>query len=114
MADNILNDVKIQIGVDVEDHAFDKQIISAINTAFRILKRVGVGPEEGFYITLEGNEQWSDFMEESCDLEMAKEYVALKAGLIFDPSNSSVLLQAKKDVIAEIEWTLNFELDDEE
>lgn len=110
--DSILNDVKQNIGIDVENTAFDKQIISAINTAFMFLKRVGVGPKEGFYITQNGNEQWDEFMEdESSELEGAKEYVYLKAGVIFDPSSSSVLLEAKKEALREIEWSLNFEMD---
>ena len=110
--DNILIDVKEQIGISTDVTAFDKQIVSAINTAFMFLKRMGVGPEEGFFITLTGNEQWTDFIEEEGpELEAAKEYVALKAGVIFDPSSSSVLLEAKKDTIKELEWSLNFEMD---
>lgn len=110
--ENILNDVKNQIGITTKDTAFDKQILSAINTVFMILKRMGVGPKEGFYITLDGNEQWTDFIEEEgVDLEAVKEYVALKAGIIFDPSPSSVLTEARKDTIRELEWSLNFEMD---
>lgn len=111
MNDNILNDVKSQIGVEPTDTAFDKTIIPAINSVFMFLKRMGVGPEEGFIITVNGNEQWTDFMEEGVYLESIKTYIALKVGMMFDPPTSSALAEAKKEAIRELEFSLNFELD---
>lgn len=107
----ILYDVKNQIGIESDDDAFDKQIISAINAVFMFLKRMGVGPTKGFTITLNGNEVWTDFMEEGPYLESIKMYIALKAGLMFDPPTSSALAEAKKEQIKELEWSLHFEID---
>lgn len=111
MSDNILNDVKSQVGVEPTDKAFDKTIIPAINSVFMFLKRMGIGSDEGFIITPDGNEQWSDFMEESPYLEGIKTYVALKVGMMFDPPTSSALAEAKKEAIRELEFSLHFELD---
>lgn len=109
--DNILGDVKSQIGVEPTDKAFDKTIIPAINTVFMFLKRMGVGPEEGFTITPDGDEQWSDFMEDGPYLEGVKTYVALKTGMMFDPPTSNALAEAKKEAIRELEFSLHLELD---
>lgn len=108
---DILSDVKIQIGVDAEDTAFDKELVPAINSVFMFLKRMGVGPTEGFIITLDGGEQWTDFMEEGPYLESIKMYIALKAGMMFDPPTSTALAEAKKETIRELEFSLHFELD---
>lgn len=107
----ILPTVKEQIGIDSADSAFDSTLIPAINTCFMILKRMGVGPAKGFTITPNGNEQWSDFMDDSPELESVKTYVALKAGMIFDPPSSGILAEAKKEAIKELEWSLHFEKD---
>ena len=107
----ILPSVKSQIGISPEDSAFDGTLVPAINTCFMILKRMGVGPADGFTIDASGNDLWSDFMEDGPELESVKTYVALKAGMIFDPPTSSVLTEAKKEAIRELEWSLHFEED---
>lgn len=109
--DNILSDVKTQIGVEPADTAFDKDIIPAINSVFMFLKRMGVGPVEGFFITPDGDEQWTDFMEEGPYLESIKMYIGLKAGMMFDPPTSTALAEAKREAIRELEFSLHFELD---
>lgn len=107
----ILPSVRAQVGLEPDDSSFDDTIIPAINTCFMILKRMGVGPTSGFTITQKGNEQWDEFMEEGPELESVKTYVGLKTGMLFDPPTSTVLAEAKKEAIRELEWSLNFELD---
>lgn len=109
--ENILSDVKNQVGVETDDNAFDKHLIPAINSVFMFLKRMGVGPDEGFMIKPDGNEQWTDFMEESPELEAVKAYIALKVGMMFDPPTSTALAEAKKENIRELEWTLHLSAD---
>lgn len=109
---NILSDVKSQVGVEPTDKAFDKNIIPAINTVFMFLKRMGVGPVEGFAITTDGDEQWTDFMENGPYLEGVKKYIALKVEMMFDPPTSSALAEAKKEVIRELEFSLHLESND--
>ena len=111
VSENILSDVKNQIGIESDDMAFDKHIVPAINTAFMYLKRMGVGPSKGFKITTDGDEQWTDFMDDGPELEAVKEYIALKVGMMFDPPTSSVLAEAKKENIKELEWSLHFSED---
>ena len=106
----ILQTVKQDVNAP-EDDAFDSSLVRFINTCFMILKRMGVGPAEGFSITLDGDDQWTDFMENGPTLEAVKTYVSLKAGMVFDPPASSVLMEARKEAIKELEWSLNFEED---
>lgn len=110
--DSILTSIKGLLGITEECEQFDGQLIIHINTVFRILKRMGVGPSEGF--SIEDSEAiWDDFFDDDTDenLEDVKTYVYLKVKMIFDPPTSSALMEAMKENIKELEWTLNFEAD---
>lgn len=105
--ESILRSVKKQIGLDPEYTQFDPDIIMSINTVFVILNRVGVGPSTGFRIEDESAE-WTDFLpDDDLNFDAVKTYIAAKVRLIFDPPTNSILMQATKEVITELEWTLN-------
>ena len=101
--DSILTSIKKLLGVDeVCDH-FDVDVMIHINSAFTILKQLGVGPPQGFMIT-GTSEVWSDFLPEGIQLESVKTYIYLKVKLVFDPPTSSSVLEAMKQQIQEYEW----------
>ena len=106
----VLTSIKLQLGIDSECSAFDTQLTTHINSVFMFLKRMGVGPEEGFCITQDGEEEWTDFMSDGPSLEAVKTYVHLKVRMIFDPPTGAVV-EAIKESIREFEWSLNFEED---
>lgn len=110
--ESILTSIKKLLGIGEEDEAFDPDIIMHINTVFALLKRMGVGPSKGFSIQ-DAEAVWNDFMSEDPNaiLEAAKTYIYLKVKLIFDPPTSSAMLEAIKENIKELEWSLNFEAD---
>ena len=109
--DSILNSIKKLLGIDEHDEGFDTDIIFHINTVFRILKRLGVGPAKGFSIE-DSVSVWDEFFDNADEnLEDIKTYVYLKVKMIFDPPSNSALLEAMKENIKELEWTLNFEAD---
>ena len=110
--ESILTSVKEGIGVGADCEAFDKILIMHINTVFALLKRMGVGPKEGFRIDGKKN-TWDEFIDDDSDstLEAAKSYVTLKVNIVFDPPASATLLEAMKEAIKELEWSLNFEDD---
>lgn len=110
--ESILTSIKKLLGIGEEDEAFDPDIIMHINTVFALLKRMGVGPSKGFSIQ-DAEAVWNDFMSEDPNaiLEAAKTYIYLKVKLIFDLPNSSAMLEAIKENIKELEWSLNFEAD---
>jgi hypothetical protein len=110
--ESILTSIKNLLGISEEYEQFDAEIITHINTVFRLLKRMGVGPDKGFRIE-DSETTWGEFIDEDTDdsLEDVKTYIYLKVKMIFDPPTNSALLEAMKDNIKELEWTLNFEAD---
>ena len=106
--DVILDDVKKLIGPSAIYDEFNTDLVIHINSTFAILNQLGLGPEEGFYITEDGEETWSEFFEDRCNSAqqlMVKSYMYLNARLQFDPPNGTVL-EAFKEQIKEYEWRL--------
>lgn len=110
--ESILTSIKKLLGIEEDYEQFDPDIIIHINTVFAILKRMGVGPDKGFSIE-DSKATWNDFMGDDPDsiLEAVKTYIYLKVKLIFDPPSGSSVLEAIKENIRELEWSLHFELD---
>ena len=110
--ESILTSIKKLLGIEEDYEQFDPDIIMHINTVFALLKRMGVGPSKGFSIK-DSEAAWEDFMGEDPNpiLEPVKTYIYLKVKLIFDPPNSSAVMEAIKENIKELEWSLNFEVD---
>lgn len=109
----ILSYVRLKIGLDDEIHDFDGPLISEINTAFGVLTQLGIGPYSGFRITGE-DETWVDFLgEQNADprYEMAKDYVAKRARLKFDPPQASYLVNSLTEEVSELEWRLSIQTD---
>lgn len=104
--DSILTSIKKALGIEREYDHFDPEIIMAINTVLMTLNQVGVGPEDGYFITGD-EESWKVYLEDSMKLEAVKTYVYLKVRLIFDPPANSYLLESIKNQINELEWRLN-------
>lgn len=104
----ILDDIKKMIGPsEIYDH-FNTDLIIHINSTFSILNELGIGPEEGFVITEDGNETWDDFLGEQFSLKvfsMVQSYVYFKTRLQFDPPTGTVL-ELMKEQIKEYEWRL--------
>lgn len=110
MTDGILTSVKDLIGGLKEEYTYyDDQIIMHINSAFRTLNQLGVGPKTPFRISSKA-ETWDDFMSDGF-LDDIKDYVALKVKLVFDPPANSFLVDAVNSQIKELEWRLNVAVD---
>lgn len=75
-----------------------------------ILRQLGVGPENGFSITGK-TETWTDFTSDIDQLESIKTYIYMRVKLIFDPPQTSFVIEAMNKQIAELEWRLNVEVD---
>lgn len=107
--ESILDSIKKLLGPSGIDH-FDTDIIMHINTAFMVLNQLGVGPSEGFSIK-DNTAKWSDFLSDETKLEAVKTYIYLKVRLVFDPPNSSSVIESINRQIAEYEWRLNVAVD---
>lgn len=110
--DSILNTIKKLLGIDPGYTHFDQDIKIAINTSFNTLTQIGVGPSSGFSIK-DAETTWVDFLKDEVLLEQVKTYIFLKAKMIFDPPQSSVVTECYNNMIRELEWRLNVQEDKE-
>ena len=110
MNESILTTIKKLLGIAEDDTSFDTDVKIHINSVFSIITQLGVGPETGFAIT-GATETWSDFLSDMSKLEMVKTYVYLKVRLIFDPPQSSRVIESYENQIKELEFRLNVQVD---
>lgn len=105
--DSILLTIKHMLGGAAEnsDH-FDTDIKVAINSALMTLHQIGVGPEKGLTVRDE-TALWDRLLVNGDQLEAAKEYIYIKARLVFDSSSlSSAVMETLKQIAKEDEWRL--------
>ena len=102
---SILTSIKKVLGVDAECDAFDTDILMQINATFLTLSQLGVGPENGFAIS-GPEDEWTDFMEDGIVLNSVKSYIGLKVKQLFDPPQSSAVIESMKNQIAEYEFRM--------
>jgi hypothetical protein len=110
--DSILNSIKKPLGLPIDDDAFDTDVIMHINSAFFSLNQLGVGPDECFSIQ-DASKIWTDFLLDINKLEAVKTYIYLKVRIVFDPPTSSFVLDAINRQIAEHEWRLNVQVEND-
>lgn len=103
--ESILTSIKKLLGITEEYTHFDNDIIIHINSVLLTLTQLGVGPKEGFLIE-DKTADWTDFIEDSVQLQAVKSYVYLKVKLLFDPPLSSAVIESTNRMIAELEWRL--------
>lgn len=108
--DSILTSVKKLLGVEEDYDHFDPDIIMHINAAFGVLTQLGVGPSTGFSIS-DASSKWSDFVEDKVVTDLVKQYVMAKVKVVFDPPQTSFVLEAYQNRISELEWRLNVQVD---
>lgn len=106
MEHSILNDVKKLIGPSVLYSVFDPDIIIGINSAFFTLFQLGVGNQKRVFTIADDEAVWSNFSKDESIIAAVKQYVYLKARIIFDPPTSSYVLQMYQQQIQELEWRL--------
>lgn len=106
--ESILTSIKKLLGITEEYEHFDSDIILHINSVFMVLNQLGVGPKEGFSIS-DKEDLWEDYITEGLNLEAVKTYVFLRVRLIFDPPQSSAVIEAINRTINELEWRLNIQ-----
>lgn len=111
--DSILNTIKKMLGIVEDLTAFDEDIKIGINSAIFSLSQIGVGPSEGYSIT-GASETWSDYLGDQLNsLQAVKNYIFLKTRIVFDPPTVGAVMDAYKNQIAELEWRLNVQVDDQ-
>lgn len=107
MTQSILDSTKKILGLPTTDTSFDTDILLHINSVFATLTQVGVGPDTGFMIEDSGA-TWDAFIgSDSPQYNSVKTYVYLSVRVVFDPPNTSFVLDHMNNKIRELEWRLN-------
>lgn len=107
----ILTDTKKALGFDSGYTAFDLDITMHINSTLFTLQQLGVGPVDGLLI--EPTTPWSELTSDNHILGAVKTYVYLKVRSLFDPPATSFALDAIAKQIAELEWRINVQVENE-
>ena len=109
--ESILDSVKEKIGIDSSETHFDSQLIDYINSALAELHQVGVN-ETPFFIS-DNQDQWGDFLESGDPLveNMCRTYVAKNVQLAFNPSPSSAMEQATKELCDRLLFRIHIAVD---
>lgn len=108
MDTTVLADIKQMLGIEESSSEFDIDILSAINSALFILWQLGVGVDEQLRIT--ESSTWNE-LNTSVSKEVLRDYIYLKVRLVFDPPQSSFIVDAVKDRISELEFRMNISVD---
>lgn len=107
MVDSILDSTKKALGLELDNTAFDGEVIMHINAVLSTLNQLGAGPNDGFAIE-DSAAVWADLLGDDPRLNDIKQYVAMKTRLAFDPPTASgALLTSLKELTAEAEWRIN-------
>jgi hypothetical protein len=112
VAQSILTTTKKILGVGETDTSFDLDIMTHINGMISVLTQVGIGPPEGFMIE-DSTATWEDFVGTDPRLNMVKMYIYLRVRLIFDPPGTSFVIESMNKQVAEFEWRLNVQREEE-
>lgn len=111
--ESILTSIKKLLGPGADYGYFDSDLIMHINSALAVLTQIGVGPSKGFAIVDE-SEEWEEFIKgDPAIYSEVKTYVFLKVKLVFDPPQSSALIESINRQISELEWRLSVVADQE-
>lgn len=111
--DSILDSIKKLLGIDPSIEVFDVDLIIAINTAIDTLAQLGVGSLGGF--SIDSNAQtWTDYLGDSKEKNMVKNFIHIKSKLLFDPPTSSVLAEAYNKQLDELTFRIRMITDPRE
>jgi len=105
---SILSDIKKQLGIEETTTEFNLDIRTLINSAFFSLYQLGIGGNSPLVIS--NQTTWNEFST-VIPKDIVQEYVFLKTKKIFDPPQTSMVLEAYNDRIAELEFRMNVEVD---
>lgn len=110
LEESILISVKNTIGMGANYAEFDNDLLTKINMVFGILTQMGVGPATGFKIESSSN-KWDEYSTDVILNDLLREYIAQKVSLLFDPPTSSLVMEAKKAYITELEYRIYVQVD---
>lgn len=106
MSDSILLSTKHVLGLSDDYDIFDEGIIMHINMALASAESIGC-PISVNAVVEDETALWSSLDLPHNQLNILKNYVYLKARLMFDPPTTSYLIEALNKQVAEIEYRMH-------
>ena len=91
--------------ISSDEIAYSDDIIPLINSAFKRLCELGVGPKEPFELTT-GSETWTDFMPKIANFADVKEFIYLNVKLLWDTPTSGFVTSSIQERLNKLEWLL--------
>lgn len=112
LKDSILNSTKKQLGLLPDQKDFDDEILMHINSAIFHLRQIGVGSQDELFIVNDESQTYADYLgEDSNEIPAVRMYMYYKTRLGFDPPQSSIVMEATKSILDELEWRLHVQVD---
>lgn len=109
--ESILTSVKKLLGIMEDSTEFDSDIIMNINSAINTLWQLGVG-KEGFMIASK-EDTYEDLLGDLVPMfQNVKMYLFFKTRLGFDPPQTQALITSTKEMILELEWRIQIQMDE--
>lgn len=106
--ESILTSIKKLLGPEEEVTHFDTDIMIHINSSIMALTQLGVGPQEGYFITSKDN-VWSEFIgTDEKKFQAVKTYIYIQVKLVFDPPTSATVIAAMQSSAKELGDRLNY------
>ena len=71
---------------------FDTELMGYINAELAVISQLGIGdPEDVFMISGTG-ETWSDFLDNTEEINLVALYIAIRVKMMFDPPKSQIVM----------------------
>lgn len=103
---SILETVKTNLDIELDDVDFDDQIITSINTAFATLWQLGIGPSGGYEIE-DASATWDAFYGTNKRYNSIRQYVTYCCRLDYDPPQTAHHATALAAQKTQLEWRLS-------
>lgn len=105
----ILSDIKVACGVIPANLGFDPELLQIINSVKSAAVQIGV--TEYASVVIDDTTEWVPLSNSTLD-GMAKEYLALRTRIIFDPIASESIRNSMTETIQELEGRIGHEVDE--
>jgi len=105
MTNNILGSIKTLLGINVDCTEFDNELLIHINSVFSTLIQIGATIEVSDEVVTKES-LWEDFISTQEKINLCKVFVYLKVRLVFDPPQTSFVIEAININLKELEWRI--------
>lgn len=112
VANSIIDDTKLALGVPVENTEFDAEIIMHINSVIAEMIQLGIGDQELGYAVVNSQDTWDELIASEKRLNHVKSLMFLKVRMLFDPPSIGYVLTSMEKLIEKAEWRVMVAQDD--